>query len=133
MHASRALVATAMLPSAENPHAKRMRKAGSDSGAQPQVANTAVTVRNARCRYRVLMLPAALRSRSSCHDLSVADKPRKTELVLNGIVVGEMEVTGDFEKDAALTIQFLKDKGLYQKSPGSRVSCDQIGRASCRE
>jgi HEPN domain-containing protein len=35
--------------------------------------------------------------------------------VLNGVVVGEMEATGDFEKDAELTIQFLKDKGLYQK------------------
>ena len=43
------------------------------------------------------------------------EERRTTELVLNGIVVGDMEVTGDFEKDAALTIQFLKDKGLYQK------------------
>jgi len=48
--------------------------------------------------------------------ISMAEEERRTtELVLNGVVVGEMEVTGDFEKDAALTIQFLKDKGLYQK------------------
>jgi hypothetical protein len=44
------------------------------------------------------------------------DERRTTELVLNGVVVGEMPVTGDFEKDSALTIQFLKDKGLYRKS-----------------
>jgi HEPN domain-containing protein len=43
------------------------------------------------------------------------EKRRTTELVLNGVVVGEMEVAGDFEKDAALSIQFLKDKGLYRK------------------
>jgi hypothetical protein len=37
------------------------------------------------------------------------------ELVLNGVVVGEVEVTGDSDTDAALALQFLKDKGLYKK------------------
>jgi hypothetical protein len=37
------------------------------------------------------------------------------ELLLNGVVVGQVEQTGDFEKDAAVCLQFIKDKGLYRK------------------
>jgi HEPN domain-containing protein len=47
----------------------------------------------------------------------MADQERNTrELLLNGVVVGRVEATGDFEKDAAVCLQFLKDNGLYQKT-----------------
>ncbi len=39
----------------------------------------------------------------------------KRELLLNGVVIGEIEATGDFERDTALTLQFIKDQGLYRK------------------
>jgi hypothetical protein len=46
----------------------------------------------------------------------MADEERSTkELLLNGVVVGQVEHTGDFEKDAATCLQFIKDKGLYEK------------------
>ncbi len=44
------------------------------------------------------------------------DERTTKELLLNGVVVGNVEHTGDFEKDAAACMQFLKDKGLYQKA-----------------
>jgi hypothetical protein len=45
----------------------------------------------------------------------------KKELVLNGVVVGEVEMTGDFEKDAELAMQFLKDKGLHKVASPEKV------------
>lgn len=36
----------------------------------------------------------------------------KKEVLLNGFVVGEVEATGDFEKDAQVVRDFLKEKGL---------------------
>jgi len=46
----------------------------------------------------------------------MADKGRTTkELLLNGIAIGQVEHTGDHEKDTAACLQFIKDKGLYQK------------------
>ncbi len=44
------------------------------------------------------------------------DERTMKELLLNGVVVGNVEHTGDFDKDAAACLQFLKDKGLYQKA-----------------
>jgi hypothetical protein len=47
---------------------------------------------------------------------SMAGEERTTkELLLNGVFVGQVEHTGDLEKDAAVCLQFIKDKGLYQK------------------
>lgn len=36
----------------------------------------------------------------------------KKEVLLNGFVVGEVEATGDFEKDAQIVRDFLREKGL---------------------
>ncbi len=42
-------------------------------------------------------------------------------LYLNGIVVGEVEVTGDCDKDREVALQFLKDKGLYKVTTPAQV------------
>lgn len=42
--------------------------------------------------------------------------PKKT-LYLNNIAVGEVEVTGDTEKDTAAAVALLKQKGLYREIP----------------
>lgn len=39
----------------------------------------------------------------------------KKEILLNGIVVGEMEATGDFRKDAQIVSDCLKEKGLQRE------------------
>jgi len=39
----------------------------------------------------------------------------KKEVILNGIVVGEVEATGDNEKDLQAVRAFLKEKGLHQE------------------
>jgi len=39
----------------------------------------------------------------------------KKEIILNGIVVGEYEATGDMEKDFHAVRAFLKEKGLHKK------------------
>jgi hypothetical protein len=38
------------------------------------------------------------------------------QVLLNGIVVGEVMSTGDFEKDTERVTQFLKAKGLYKET-----------------
>lgn len=43
-------------------------------------------------------------------------EPETKTLYLNGIVVGEVEATGEREKDMDVALQFLKDKGLYRKT-----------------
>lgn len=39
----------------------------------------------------------------------------KKDILLNGVIVGAVEATGDNEKDAETAQQFLKDKGLYKE------------------
>ena len=48
-------------------------------------------------------------------------RPKTNTLYLNGIVVGEVEVTGDHEKDREAALQFLKDKGLYKPTTAARA------------
>ena len=43
------------------------------------------------------------------------DDPTRHELVFNGIVVGEIEHTGDPKTDADVAMRFLKDNGLYKE------------------
>ncbi len=38
------------------------------------------------------------------------------KLLLNGVFVGEIDVTGDNETDAATAVQFLKQKGLHREA-----------------
>lgn len=45
----------------------------------------------------------------------VSPESKTNTLYLNGIVVGEVVVTGDHEKDMEAARQFLKDKGLYKE------------------
>jgi hypothetical protein len=37
------------------------------------------------------------------------------EVVLNGVVVGTVEATGDLEVDKLVIMDFLKQKGLYEQ------------------
>jgi hypothetical protein len=41
---------------------------------------------------------------------------RTNTLYLNGIVVGEVEVTGDSDRDREAALQFLKDNGLHKET-----------------
>jgi len=41
---------------------------------------------------------------------------RTTTLYANGIIVGEVEVTGDTAKDMEVARQFLRNKGLYKET-----------------
>ncbi len=43
-------------------------------------------------------------------------RPKTNTLYLNGIVVGEVEATGDHEEDMEAARQLLKDKGLYKST-----------------
>ncbi len=43
------------------------------------------------------------------------ESPRKKEILVNGIVVGEYESTGDDDKDILIVQGYLKDKGLWRK------------------
>ena len=45
----------------------------------------------------------------------VSPESKTNTLYLNGIVVGEVAVTGDREKDIEAMRRFLKDKGLYKE------------------
>ncbi len=42
-------------------------------------------------------------------------KKRKKTLYVNGIIVGEVVATGDFQKDLEVFRQFLRDKGLHKE------------------
>lgn len=42
-------------------------------------------------------------------------QPRKKTLYVNGIIVGEVDATGDHQKDLEVMRQFLKDKGLHNE------------------
>lgn len=39
----------------------------------------------------------------------------KKEVILNGIVVGEVEATGNIERDLQAIRAFLKEKGLHKE------------------
>jgi hypothetical protein len=40
--------------------------------------------------------------------------PRKDyEVILNGVLIGYVETTGDIEKDQQIVMDFIKQKGLY--------------------
>ncbi|MEO5935791.1 MAG: hypothetical protein ABIP81_01120 [Terriglobales bacterium] len=41
--------------------------------------------------------------------------PQKKTFYVNGIIVGEMDATGDFQKDMEAFRQFLRDKGLHKE------------------
>ena len=44
------------------------------------------------------------------------------EIVLNGLVVGSVATTGNFEQDAEAVRQFMKERGLWKKvEPGSAI------------
>lgn len=43
------------------------------------------------------------------------NEPTKKTLYVNGVIVGEVEATGDFQKDMELARDFLKSKGLHKE------------------
>jgi len=40
---------------------------------------------------------------------------KKKTIFVNGVIVGEVDATGDFQKDLGVVRQFLKDKGLHKE------------------
>lgn len=47
--------------------------------------------------------------------MGVEREPTKKKLYVNGIIVGEVEATGDVQKDMELARDFLKSKGLHKE------------------
>lgn len=55
----------------------------------------------------------------------MAEEPNRKDIVVNGVVVGQYESTGDMKKDIEICHQYLKDKGLWKEVDISTMMFNQ--------